>query len=38
MPVNAFYDAAGKLRYVAPGQLTPDRLKEQLQQLFGVTL
>ena len=38
MPVNAFYDAAGKLRFVAPGQLTPDRLKEQLQQLFGVTL
>ena len=38
MPVNAFYDAAGKLRSVAPGQLTPDRLKEQLQQLFGVTL
>jgi thiol-disulfide isomerase/thioredoxin len=38
MPVNAFYDAAGKLRYVAPGQLTPDRLKSELQQLFGVTL
>ncbi|HKN90795.1 MAG TPA: TlpA disulfide reductase family protein, partial [Acidimicrobiia bacterium] len=38
MPVNAFYDAKGKLRFVAPGQLTPDRLKTQLQQLFGVTL
>jgi thiol-disulfide isomerase/thioredoxin len=38
MPINAFYDATGKLVYVAPGQLTPDRLKTQLQQLFGVTL
>ena len=38
MPVNAFYDAAGKLVYVAPGQLTPDRLKTQLKDLFGVTL
>ena len=38
MPVNAFYDANGKLVFVAPGQLTPDRLSTQLQQLFGVTL
>jgi len=38
MPVNAFYDAAGKLVYVAPGQLTPDRLKTQLKDLFGVVL
>jgi len=38
MPINAFYDAGGKLVYVAPGQLTPDKLKIQLQQLFGVTL
>jgi thiol-disulfide isomerase/thioredoxin len=38
MPVNAFYDAGGKLVYVAPGQLTPDKLSAQLQQLFGVTL
>lgn len=38
MPVNAFYDGAGKLVYVAPGQLTPDRLKTQLKDLFGVTL
>ena len=37
MPVNAFYDAAGKLRYVAPGQLTPDRLAAQLRDLFGIT-
>jgi thiol-disulfide isomerase/thioredoxin len=37
MPINAFYDATGKLVYVAPGQLTPDRLSAQLQQLFGVT-
>jgi thiol-disulfide isomerase/thioredoxin len=38
MPVNAFYDAEGKLLYVAPGQLTPDKLREQLQRFFGVTL
>jgi thiol-disulfide isomerase/thioredoxin len=38
MPVNAFYDAEGKLLYVAPGQLTPDKLREQLQKYFGVTL
>ena len=38
MPINAFYDATGKLVYVAPGQLTPDRLSAQLQQLFGVKL
>ncbi|HET9769856.1 MAG TPA: TlpA disulfide reductase family protein [Acidimicrobiia bacterium] len=38
MPVNAFYDAGGKLRYVAPGQLTPDKLAERLRTLFGVTL
>jgi cytochrome c biogenesis protein CcmG/thiol:disulfide interchange protein DsbE len=38
MPVNAFYDAGGKLLYVAPGQLTPEKLSTQLQQLFGITL
>jgi thiol-disulfide isomerase/thioredoxin len=38
MPVNAFYDGSGKLVYVAPGQLTPERLGAQLQQLFGITL
>ena len=38
MPVNAFYDADGKLRYVAPGQLTPERLATQLKELFGITL
>ena len=38
MPVNAFYDAGGKLRYVAPGQLTPERLATELQHLFGITL
>jgi cytochrome c biogenesis protein CcmG/thiol:disulfide interchange protein DsbE len=38
MPVNAFYDAAGKLRFVAPGQLTPERLAAQLRDLFGITL
>lgn len=38
MPVNAFYDADGKLLYVAPGQLTPDKLSERLRTLFGVSL
>jgi thiol-disulfide isomerase/thioredoxin len=38
MPVNAFYDRDGKLLYVAPGQLTPDKLAERLRTLFGVTL
>jgi cytochrome c biogenesis protein CcmG/thiol:disulfide interchange protein DsbE len=38
MPVNAFYDASGKLVFVGPGQLTPDRLREQLQQAFGIAL
>jgi cytochrome c biogenesis protein CcmG/thiol:disulfide interchange protein DsbE len=38
MPVNAFYDAGGKLRYVAPGQLTSEKLATELQQLFGITL
>ena len=31
MPINAFYDGAGKMVYVAPGQLTPDKLNERLQ-------
>ena len=34
MPINAFYDAAGKLRYVAPGQLTPDRLAARVPGRF----
>ena len=38
MPVTAFYDAAGKLRYVAPGQLNREKLATRLQELFGVTL
>jgi thiol-disulfide isomerase/thioredoxin len=38
MPVTAFYDAAGKLKYVAPGQLNRDKLSSRLQELFGVTL
>jgi thiol-disulfide isomerase/thioredoxin len=38
MPVNAFYDAGGKLLFVAPGQLTPDKLSERLKTLFGITL
>jgi hypothetical protein len=38
MPITAFYDATGKLKFVAPGQLSPDKLSDQLQQQFGVTL
>jgi cytochrome c biogenesis protein CcmG, thiol:disulfide interchange protein DsbE len=38
MPITAFYDAAGKLKYVAPGQLTRDKLSAQLQELYGVSL
>jgi cytochrome c biogenesis protein CcmG, thiol:disulfide interchange protein DsbE len=38
MPITAFYDAAGKLKYVAPGQLNRDKLGSRLQELFGVTL
>jgi cytochrome c biogenesis protein CcmG/thiol:disulfide interchange protein DsbE len=38
MPVTAFYDATGKLKYVAPGQLNRDKLSSRLQELFGVTL
>ena len=38
MPITAFYDAAGKLKFVAPGQLTKDKLSAQLQELYGVTL
>ena len=37
MPINAFYDATGKMVFVAPGQLTPDKLDERLRTLFGVT-
>ena len=38
MPITAFYDAAGKLKYVAPGQLNRDRLGSRLQELYGVSL
>jgi cytochrome c biogenesis protein CcmG, thiol:disulfide interchange protein DsbE len=38
MPITAFYDSAGKLKYVAPGQLNRDKLGSRLQELFGVTL
>lgn len=38
MPITAFYDAAGKLKYVAPGQLTKDKLSARLQELYGVSL
>jgi thiol-disulfide isomerase/thioredoxin len=38
MPITAFYDATGKLKSVAPGQLSPDKLSDQLQELFGISL
>ena len=38
MPITAFYDAAGKLKYVAPGQLTRDKLSDRLKEYFGVSL
>jgi thiol-disulfide isomerase/thioredoxin len=38
MPITAFYDAAGKLRYVAPGQLNRERLSSRLRELYGATL
>ena len=38
MPTTAFYDSGGKLKYVAPGELTRDKLSSRLQEFFGVTL
>lgn len=38
MPITAFYDAAGKLRSVTPGQLNRERLSNRLQELYGVSL
>lgn len=38
MPITAFYDADGNLKYVAPGQLTKEKLSARLQEFFGVTL
>jgi len=38
MPITAFYDGTGALKFVAPGQLSPEKLSDQLQQLFGVSL
>jgi cytochrome c biogenesis protein CcmG/thiol:disulfide interchange protein DsbE len=38
MPVTAFYDSAGKLKSVAPGQLNRDKLSARLQEFYGVSL
>ena len=38
MPITAFYDGNGTLKYVAPGQLTKDKLSARLQEFFGVSL
>jgi cytochrome c biogenesis protein CcmG, thiol:disulfide interchange protein DsbE len=38
MPITAFYDSAGKLKFVAPGQLTRDKLSDRLQEFYGVTI
>lgn len=36
MPITAFYDAAGKLRFVSQGALTEDALRQLLHDRFGV--
>lgn len=36
MPISAFYDATGKLLFVAPGALTEDSLRALLRQEFQV--
>jgi thiol-disulfide isomerase/thioredoxin len=36
MPISAFYDAGGKLVFVAPGALTEDSLRALLRRYFGV--
>jgi thiol-disulfide isomerase/thioredoxin len=36
MPISAFYDAAGRLVFVAPGALTEDELRALLHQYFAV--
>jgi thiol-disulfide isomerase/thioredoxin len=38
MPITAFYDAAGRLKHVAAGQLTKDKLSARLQEFYGVSL
>lgn len=38
MPITAFYDSAGKLKSVEPGQLNRDKLGSRLQEYFGVAL
>jgi len=38
MPITAFYDTAGKLKFVSPGQLTKDKLSDRLKEFYGVTL
>lgn len=38
MPVTAFYDATGRLVEVSQGALTEDRLRAELQRLFGITV
>lgn len=37
MPISAFYDANGKLLYVAPGALPESTLRATLQQYYGVS-
>lgn len=38
MPITAFYDGDGNLKYVAPGQLTKEKLSARLQEFYGVSL
>ena len=37
MPLNAFYDADGRLLDVTRGALVDNRLREEVQRIFGVT-
>jgi cytochrome c biogenesis protein CcmG/thiol:disulfide interchange protein DsbE len=38
MPITAFYDKDGNLKYVVPGQLTKEKLSERLREFYGVSL
>ncbi len=38
LPITAFYDRAGKLRYVSGGMLTQPQLEQEISKQFGVTV
>jgi thiol-disulfide isomerase/thioredoxin len=37
LPDTAFYDRAGKLRFVSAGAMSEESLRAKLQELFGIT-